>query len=65
MSCCAFKQSLVNINLTNFELVRLVGLDDTDGLANVLDCKRVELLIKYMGLPSGANHKDRRCGTVS
>lgn len=47
----------LNINLIKFELVRMGGEDDATRLTNVLGYKRVELLIKYLGLHLEANLK--------
>lgn len=34
---------------------------DRDNLAKIMGCGSVELPIKYLGLPLGANYKCKRC----
>lgn len=47
----------LNINLTKSDMVRLGNERDIDSLARVMNCKAINLPIKYLGLPLGQEHE--------
>ena len=49
----------LKINLGKFELVPVGVVHNIDLLLNVLSCKQSSLPMKYLGLPLGANFKDK------
>ena len=49
----------LKINLGKSELVSIGVVHNIDLLLNVLGCKQVSLPLKYLGLPLGANFKDK------
>lgn len=61
---CFQAVSGLNINLNKSELVRLGEGRDWGSLASVLDCRTMELLIKYLGFPLCFSHKDERVYNV-
>lgn len=52
--------SCLSINLSKSKLVRLGNGDNTASLARVLGCKVVDLPIKHLRTPLGANYKNVR-----
>lgn len=50
--------SEVDINLNKFELVSFRNPENDVFLTNLLECKMVNLPIKYLGLPLGSKYKN-------
>lgn len=50
----------LSINLATSEMVRLGLATTSEDLVSALDCRLLCLLIKYLGLPLGANLKEAR-----